>query len=157
MAGSLRSAQAGADWQATAQGMTRAFLTLLQSHPNAIPLFASRSAIAPGSLVMVDGAVGVLIQAGFTPDESIKIFQTLFALTIGHAMFHYGRRAEDSYARAEEYAKYPHLSQVGSPTLRDPEAEFEYGLAAVLEGLRQQLERNEKTNRNIKSRRLEGL
>ncbi len=118
--------------------MTGTFLATLKAHPHAIPLFASRSAIAPGSLATLDGAIGVLTRAGFAPGQSLYAFQTLFALTIGHAIFHYGPRGTDSFARAHEYAKYPHLSQVGLPASgqdQDPDAEFAFGIQAVLDGL----------------------
>ena len=135
-----------ADWRLVARGMTSAFLETMKAHPQAIPLFASRSAIAPGSLVALDGAIGILMRAGFTPGQSLYAFQTLFALTIGHALFHYGPRGSDSYARAEEYAKYPHLAQIGMPASgadQDPDAEFAFGIQAVIDGLEFRLESEE--------------
>lgn len=126
-------------WEQAARGMTVAFLDLLKAHPNAIPLFASRSAIAGGSLTLMDRSIALLLDAGFTPTESIYAFQTLFALTIGHAVFHHGPRGSDSYARAEEYARYPHLSQLVAPDQRSPDDEFAFGLDAIISGLRQKL------------------
>lgn len=127
-------------WEKAAAGLARAFLRLLKAHPNAIPLFASRSAIAPGSLALVDDSIGLLLGAGFTPVESMHAFQTLFALTIGHAVFHYGPRSADSFAKAEDYARHQHLAGLAHPELRPPDDEFEFGLEAVLAGLRQRLD-----------------
>ncbi len=124
--------------------MTFAFLHLLKSNPRAIPLFASRSAIAPGALSILDEAVAVLLNAGFTPEESIHAFQTFFALTLGHAIFHYGRRGPDSYARSVAYQEFNHLAQIPRPDERGPEEEFEFGLEALLKGLEQRLTRREK-------------
>lgn len=126
-------------WDNAARSMTMAFLEMLKRHPNAISLFASRSAIARGSLALVDSSIGLLLSAGFTPKDGIQAFQTLFAFTIGHAVFHYGRRSEASYASPEEYARLPHLAQLGSPTDRLPDDEFAFGLDLILTGLRQHL------------------
>jgi len=127
-------------WDNAARAMTLAFLDLLKSHPNAIPLFASRSAIAPGALSLLDGGIGILHQAGFTVSQARNAFQTFFALTIGHAVFHYGRRSQDSYASATEYAKYGHLATLGDPNTHPPDEEFKFGLDALLEGLRLKLQ-----------------
>lgn len=126
-------------WKNAARNMTLAFLHMLKSNPKAIPLFASRSAIAPGALSVMDQAVEVLLRAGFTPRESINAFQTFFALTLGHAIFHYGRRGEDSFASTQAYQEYQHLAEVGDPNARTPDEEFEFGLEALLSGLESRL------------------
>lgn len=127
-----------AGWKEVGRQMTATFLQLLKAHPGTIPLFASRSAIAPGSLATLDGAIGLLVRVGFPPLDALYAFQTFFAFTLGHAIFHYGPRATNSYARMEDYAKYPHLALVGLPSSgqgQDPDAEFFFGIEVLLEGL----------------------
>jgi AcrR family transcriptional regulator len=140
MVSELASRPPAASWETAARGMTMAFLGLLKAHPHAIPLFASRSAIAPGSLKLMDDCIALLMEAGFTPDQSIHAFQTLFSLTLGHAVFHHGPRSQDSYARVAAYAEYPHLRQLSPPDQRASDVEFEFGLDTLLAGLRQRLE-----------------
>ncbi len=82
--------------------------------------------------------MGLLIRAGFSPKESLQAFQSLFALTIGHAVFHYGRRSDDSYAREAEYGRYSYLALL-SPSERPPDEEFAFGLEAMLEGMSRRL------------------
>ncbi len=127
-----------AEWKEVGRQMSTTFLRLLKAHPGTIPLFASRSAIAPGSLAALDGAVGLLVRAGFPPLDALYAFQTFFAFTLGHAIFHYGPRGTNSYARMEDYANHPHLALVGLPASgegQDPDAEFFFGIGALLEGL----------------------
>lgn len=126
-------------WDTAARSITLAFLQLLRAHPNAIPLFASRSAIAPGALSLLDGGIGVLRSAGFSAPDARNAFQTLFALTLGHAVFHYGRRSEQSYANPDDYARHENLALVGNPNLHPPDVEFDFGLDTVIEGLRKKL------------------
>lgn len=132
-------------WQAAAGNLCRAFVGLLKDHPQAIPLFASRSAIAPDSLAFLDDSIGVLLAAGFGPKESLQVFQTLFAFSLGHAIFHYGSRSQDSYVPPERYLGFAHLQQLGDPRALSPEEEFEFGLQALLRGLDRQEEEPART------------
>lgn len=127
------------DWESEVRRFTSAFLKLLQTHPGSISLFASRSAIAPDSLQFLDHSVGILVAAGFSPKEALMTFQTLFTMTVGHALFHYAPRGSDSFADLQAYQNYPHLQKLELTSPMDPAAEFEFGLEALLEGLRNRL------------------
>ncbi len=122
-----------ADWGTAARTSACTFLALLKRHPGSIPLFASRSAIAPGSLKFLNRSLETLTGAGLPPAEGLLAFQTIFCFTVGHAQFHYGPRSSDSYARVEDYAKFEHLD--GLRPDRDPDDEFQFGLEAILAGL----------------------
>jgi len=123
------------DWAQMARQVACSFLALLRAHPNTIPLFAKRSATAPGSLQVVDHCIGQLLLAGFSAEESLMLFQVVFCFVIGHATFHYTPRPADSYASAQAYARFPALAQLGAPDRCAPEAEFEFGLTAILRGV----------------------
>lgn len=127
-------------WQQAAE-VARRFRNLLSTYPGAIPLFASRSAIAPGSLRLVEGSVQLLLQAGFAPDQALFAFQNLFCFTLGHAIFHDAPRSQSSYARGEDYRSHEGLAQVGDPSRLSSQAEFEFGLENLLQGLRLRLDR----------------
>jgi AcrR family transcriptional regulator len=122
-------------WSQMAGHIARAFLQLLRAHPNTIPLFAARSATAPGSLQVVDHCIGQLLSAGFSAEESLMLFQVVFCFVIGHATFHYTPRPAETFASAEAYTRYPALARLGGPDRCSPEAEFEFGLHAILAGV----------------------
>lgn len=122
-------------WQDAVKATARNFRNTLREHPAAIPLFASRSAIAPGSLAIVDTCIGILREAGFPPKQSLLVFQTMFAYVIGHCQFTYGQREESSYADQSQYAQYPNLCTLPSLTELEPEDEFELALSALVCGI----------------------
>lgn len=129
----------GPDWKSTVQDMARAFLSVLKEHPGSIPLFASRSAVAAGSLSFLDGALGILRNVGLSPKESLMTFQSLFTMIVGHAMFHYAPRERDSYADLSAYQNYPNLQALDLSEPIDPDKEFEFGLEVFLGGLERRL------------------
>ena len=129
----------GPDWKETVKHMARAFLGIMKEHPGSIPLFASRSAVAPGSLDFLDSALGVLRHAGLSPRESLMTFQSFFTMIVGHAMFHYAPREKSSYADLSAYQQYPHLQALDLAEPSDPDKEFEFGLDVVLSGLESRL------------------
>ncbi len=132
---SLQAPNLDLPWQQSAEETVKAFVRLLREHPQAIPLFASRSAIAPGSLGFVDASLGVFLEAGFEPAQALMAFQSLFTFAVGHAHYHYGPRDSQSFASPEEYARFPHLARLASPTMNSPEQELDFGLQALLRGL----------------------
>ena len=123
------------DWRESVRETASSFLKLLQAHPGLIPLFATRSAIAPGSLRTLDASLGLLVTAGFSAKEGLMIFQSIFALVIGHAVYHYGRRDPDSYSAGAGYQEYPHLAQLSQQMDYPPDEEFDFGLEHLLTGL----------------------
>lgn len=129
----------GGPWEEVAAATVRAFLQLLRQHPQAIPLFASRSAVAPGSLQFVDRSLGILIQAGFSPGQALMAFQTFFTFVVGHALYHYGPRDALSFAPANQFPNYPWLAQLTSPQAIPVEEEFEFGLNLLITGLQSKL------------------
>ena len=131
--------QGSGPWWEQAAEVARQFRALLSGYPQAIPLFASRSAIAPGSLQLVEGSLQLLLAAGFTPAQAIFGFQNLFCFTLGHAIFHNAPRSQNSYARAQDYQDHGALSRLGDPSHLSADEEFEFGLDNLLSGLRSRL------------------
>lgn len=130
---------ATADWAEAIRETSRAFMELLRAHPGCIPLMATRSATAPGSLQALEDCVSLLIKAGFSPADSLMAFQSVFSLLLGHAIFHYHPRDPNSFADASTYEAYPALSQVVHSLQLPPEEELEFALEVVLAGLRARL------------------
>lgn len=122
------------NWREQVKSTARSFSEMLRANPGAIPLFATRSAIAPGSLEVVDASVSLLMKAGFGAQQSLMTFQTIFAYVMGHAIFHYSEREPESWASQAAYAAYPALSQVATLEYT-PEEELEFALDLLLAGI----------------------
>ena len=127
--------QSGEDWRVNVRQTSLSFRELLKNHPAAIPLFASRSAKAPGSLKFLDQCIGILLEAGFSPERSLRAFQTIFAYTLGHAQFYFGLRDADSYVETGMYVTYPHLAALPPMSDYDPDLEFSEMMEMLLENL----------------------
>lgn len=122
-------------WVDWSKGLAYSFRDLLRNNPQSIALFYSRSAIAPGSLKVVEDSIQGLLLAGFTPAESLFTFQTIFCFVLGHAAFHYSRRTPQSWAQDGSYQELPALGQLPPLEQLSVEEEFEFGLSALLNGL----------------------
>lgn len=117
---------------------TRALREALVRHPNTIPLFASRPVVDPEALVAVEAALAGLTEGGLGDHAALRLYQTMLAFALGHAVLLKTPRAPVSIAPGALEA--PHL-----PTLRrmaelsrdfDVEAEFEAGLRLMAAGIR---------------------
>lgn len=131
----LEVAAPSKDWRKPMEETAWSFLALLKAHPQAIPLFASRSAVSPGSARVVDRCLGVLKATGLSQEECFYTFQAFFSLVVGHAMFRYGPRDENSFIRPEVMANFPNLSTLGPELIQDGDAEFRFALNVFLSGL----------------------
>jgi TetR/AcrR family tetracycline transcriptional repressor len=119
-------------WEEQVRGAAMAFRGVLQAHPKAIPLMATRAAVRPGSLAYFDRGVAVFQRAGLTPDDSVRAFQSVFAMVVGHASFHFFRQGENPDDSHAHYVDYPALSRV---TQFDALSEFEFGLEMLITGV----------------------
>jgi TetR/AcrR family transcriptional regulator, tetracycline repressor protein len=127
-------------WMDHARHQGRAFRMALSEHPNAIPLFASRPATAPEALLRLEGNLAVLRQHGLDPLQALSVVQTVLAFVVGHALWSLVPETPDEL----ETPRYESLNPKTFPNVRavgsvlesyDPEAEFETGLDALVDGL----------------------
>lgn len=130
------------DWLGeVARRLRRALL----AHPHALPIFATRPAVAPGSMRRMEEAFAVLLEAGLAPLQTLYAFQSLMVFVIGHALAEAGSPVGEEPGPAPEAAyqalpaaEFPALGRVlAAYSAFDFDAEFEFGLEALLEGLRQ--------------------
>lgn len=138
----VRPPRDAGDWCEALRGVARAFREALAAHPNALPLFATRPAVTPAALRHVEAALGVLRGAGFGADACVSAFQALVTFVIGNALSAFGPIAASdvSLPRYDALApeEFPHLTAVvGALGAHDPNDDFEFGLDALLIGLRQ--------------------
>src|SRR6478735_561103 len=133
-------------WQSALRSRARALRSVLRTHPNALPIFATRPAVTPGSLIHVEFVLEILRNAGLSVDDALSALQVLSAFVIGHALNSYA----PAYADVEARPAYDQLDEQRFPRVReaaqkllthDVEKEFELGLDVMLAGLEQHLDR----------------
>ena len=127
-------------WQAALRDRANALRVVLRTHPNVLPIFATRPAVSPASIEHVETTLALLHHAGFTPDDGLSALQVLVAYVVGHTLAAY------SHANDEElpHPAYDRLSETAFPRVReavrllpthDIEKEFTLGLDAMISGL----------------------
>jgi AcrR family transcriptional regulator len=138
--GERAPARGHARWVEPLRARARALLAVLKRHPRALPLFATRPAVTPASIAHVEDALAVLRGAGFDVVDAVRAMQTVIAYVIGHALSSYAEGAPDEASRpaygALNAEEFPCVIEASAELARwDHDAEFEYGLDAVLRGL----------------------
>lgn len=126
-------------WQTRLRKVARSFRAVLEAHPNALPLFATRPAIAATSLDAVEACLEILASAGFSAKDSALAFQSLAGFVIGTASLHFGAEHEPESAPALDPALHPLLCEIYQHV--DPDKEFAFGLDLLVRGLEEQLTR----------------
>lgn len=126
-------------WKAQVISVWRVFRDMLLAHPGAAAIFAKRAMPTPEIIDATGRLFDVLEAAGFSGKQAFDLYDATFIYTLGSIRFEITRPAdarrplaaadEESPAK-ETLARYSeHMSN------RDPDAQFEIGLAAILEGL----------------------
>ncbi|MCK8500133.1 MULTISPECIES: TetR/AcrR family transcriptional regulator C-terminal domain-containing protein [Myxococcus] len=134
------SAKRGGTWQVALRERAQALRKALRTHPNTLPLFATRAAVTPGAIAHVEAVLDTLRTAGFSPDEALSALQVLMAFVVGHSLSSYAPQPDD----AQSHPAYQQLSEKDFPRVHeiarvldshDVEKEFELGLEAMMTGL----------------------
>ncbi|MEZ6185738.1 MAG: TetR/AcrR family transcriptional regulator C-terminal domain-containing protein [Planctomycetota bacterium] len=133
----------GGGWEASLRALARAFRVALVRHPNTLPLFATRPAVAASSLAWVESALALLSDAGLPQGEQLGALHAVVAFVVGTCQAQAAWETLDP--EPVDYAglppeRYPNLARL-VPLLaaEDPEAEFEQGLELWIRGLRARL------------------
>jgi AcrR family transcriptional regulator len=145
------SLAAPADWRVVAGDVARAFRRVLVRHRHITPLLGVRQAVGPNALRGLDMLVGRLSATGFTPGEAFIAGNAVINWAAGFAVFECrsplgpGATAEEQARYGREYDaflgalppdRYPMMSQLGSLMASvTADAQFEYGLARLLDGI----------------------
>jgi AcrR family transcriptional regulator len=123
-------------------------------HPWAPMLFDSRESSGPSRLRYFDWVLGTLMKAGFSVDDAARAFSLLDSYVYGFGIQQFNVSASVD-ASTEEMAeailayippeKYPYLHRMASHAMQvgyDAEADFDFGLVIVLDGLERILEQS---------------
>lgn len=116
-------------------------------HPWAPALLDSRESSGPTRLRYLDSILGALVRAGFSMDGAARAFSLLDSYIYGFGIQQMNFSADDG-ASTEEMAEailayipaeeYPYLHRMASHAMEvgyDAEADFEFGLEIILDGL----------------------
>jgi TetR/AcrR family transcriptional regulator, tetracycline repressor protein len=134
----------GRDWAEQTAALARGYRDVLRAHPNALPVVATRTDVTPPALAILDGAVRILLDAGFEPRRALLAVHSLSCFVVGHALDELGLAADAgepaaAAARQRELldsGAYPSLATAASAAGEaGPEESFDLGLAALLRGL----------------------
>lgn len=146
-------------WRTALREMAAGLRSALRAHPAALLLFATRPLRSPRLLAAGDRMLGLLLTAGFRPDQAVYAFDGVAMFTIGHAFAEFGP-SDVAGVAAPELDGSDLLAQVGAvrdaglhnlarvvteAAPHDYEAEFRQGLDALLDGYEALLGRRTKT------------
>jgi len=137
----MRTPELSGDWLRDAKAVALAFRDALYEHREAIPVFVTRAAVTPGSLMQLERGLAILRGAGFPPVMALSAFQALYTLVVGSVAFHYGPSASEEEApdfSALPADTFPNLRGLDLATY-DADEELELAIDAMLAGLASRL------------------
>jgi AcrR family transcriptional regulator len=149
---------AGVDWRTAAASMASELRAMLMRHPWLVQAFGSQPIFGPARARHDDHFLGAFEGAGFASADADRAVAVLFTFVLGNVLGHTAvisirrklertgdkREFEDAMVKAREIAlQFPRLAMRVNVPAADyaaaPEATFELGLQAILDGLEARL------------------
>jgi AcrR family transcriptional regulator len=137
-----------ADWRATIRNRCLGARRVMLRHPWAPPLVATESDIPPQTMIIFEALVATMIQAGFDFEIAHRAIHSLGSMIMGFTQEIFEPGSPDEGTTAEEMtemaAAFPYLGamamtqphdQTDSLSVCDTQAEFEFTLNLILDGL----------------------
>jgi len=132
-------------WEERIREGYRAFRWLAHEHPNVFPLLVNRPPETMDGVWLVEEFLRTLEEAGFGRETALHAFRALSSYTFGYAMAEirgFALEPDGSRLGAHRLSpeEFPSLCEL-KPLLEnmDHDAEFEFGLDLILNGLRAKL------------------
>ena len=135
------------DWREAMRRRAVSAHEVFGRHAWAPMLFDSRQSLGPSRLRYFDWVLGQLTRAGFSVEDAARAFSVLDSYIYGFGIQQFNMAGGDDLSveeRAEAIAAfipaetYPYLHRMASHAMQvgyDAEADFEFGLEIVLDGL----------------------
>lgn len=130
------------DWRGMTGSAMRQLRAALRRHPNVVPVVGTRPAATPTLFAVIEQGLAVLQEAGFDSQAALDILSCLTTYTIGQCLAEVGQPvgggAPDPAASLAQVDsdEFPRLVQaLGSDYRYDPDAQFGFGLDAMLSGI----------------------
>ncbi len=140
------------DWREAMRRRAVSAHHVFKRHPWAPLLLDSRTSSGPARLHYYDWVLGTLMDAGFSVDGAARAFSLLDSYVYGFGIQEFNFSAGND-ASPEEMAEaflsaipaetYPHLRRMAAHAMQtgyDAEADFDFGLEIILDGLERVLE-----------------
>jgi AcrR family transcriptional regulator len=135
------------DWDGRVVGYLRALRETATAHPALGRILAHHGLTVGPVFVQLETVHGILLRAGFAPDDAVRAFYSLFTYVFGFVMWELPRvhqQPADAYASSWNSAidalnpsEYPHLHALRSNLISAASPDqFEYGLSLLVESLR---------------------
>jgi AcrR family transcriptional regulator len=137
----------GAEWRPAMKERAVSALLAFKRHPWASALMDSRIGAGPARLRYFDAMIGTLLGAGFSLELAARSFSVLdsYIYGFGHQQRSITTNDErQDKKRAKAFRDimpegvYPHLARMAELTMKngyDADADFEFGLTLILDGL----------------------
>jgi AcrR family transcriptional regulator len=131
------------DWLARGLTLARAFRALAQDHPRGMAVALARQINSPAGLRLMEHALRIVADGGFTGQQAVRVVRTVVAYIIGslsreggHAlMLTYADDPQGVLERADP-VDYPHVRGLADLLVAyDFEDDFEFGLQLVFSGI----------------------
>lgn len=143
------------DWQAQLRRIAHDLRILALRHPNVVPLLVTRPLSTPlglrplGTLRPLEQILGLLIEAGFAPNDALHVYRAYYGFLYGHIL----NELQEFIVDPEENVallrlglhrlparEFPHLREL-APVLADYDgaAELDEGISILLSGLAKRL------------------
>lgn len=137
----------GADWRSAMKERAVSARRAFNHHPWASALMDSRVSSGPARLRYYDTMIGTLLGAGFSLELAARAFSVLDCYIYGFARQLLNMDLNEDKTNKKQAAAlrdampddvYPHLAEIAELTMKngyDEEADFEFGLNLILNGL----------------------
>ena len=137
--------RAAGPWQERTRLLFTGLHELVQAHPRALPLITTGVLRTPSGRRWMEELMGVLLEAGFTPDAAARVYHLLgaFTLGLGYAQLLSLEMPVETIIGelTGHWADYPNLLRVGLQlAIWDQPADFATGLDVLLERFAKELE-----------------
>ena len=141
------AASASADWRAAMKARAVSALSAFRRHPWASALMDSRVSSSPARLRYLEAVIGTLSRAGFSLELAQRAFSVLDCYVYGFARQRLnmaGTGEADQKKSAEAFREvipgqvYPYVARMAELAMKtgyDEDADFEFGLDLILDGL----------------------
>jgi AcrR family transcriptional regulator len=136
------------DWREAVRARCLGARTVMLRHPWAPSLLASQARVPPNVYAILEALVATMVQAGLGYELAHRAIHSLGSLVLGFTQELFEPAADGEGTSEEEMAEMasslPHLSRMaevaihpaeGSLSMCDTQAEFEFTLALILDGL----------------------
>jgi len=142
------------DWAKSIKIGFTEFRRVLLRHPNLLPVLQRKTEMSPDAMRPIELAMSILQGAGFSPEEALQAHWTLSGFAMGHVLWQMTNPLLDSkdgfslqelalsHRRLLSDDEFPCLiAALPAMESYDMEVAWEFGIDAIVDGLKVRLER----------------